>query len=1546
MSIMFSLIPLPSVRAADEFDTLRLKYRDTLTGGSINSADPYIASKLAALEADTTVYWSTQNANGVWDDYESLSATNPAYTAYTYRRLKTMALSWSLQGTSYYNNSTLLSDIIQGLDWLYANRYNETIVRYGGWWWWEIGTPFEVNDVTVLVYDQLTSTQRTNYMNAVQQFVPAPVRTGANLTDASKIVALSGILTKNGTRIQAASDALSQVFPYVTALDGFYKDGSFVQHEVYPYAGGYGEALLASLSVTLDLLSGSTWDNTSPQKSNVYNWVFDTFETALNKGSMMQAFMGRSHARFANSGIILTAVYNISQMTGNSNSNEMKRLIKYHVQNSDEKLIYEGLSLYAYSRLKQIMDDTGIVPRPVPAGNYTFYNEDVTVHHTSDWSLAVRNHSTRMANFESFSGANKEPWYQGDGVTYLYTDADDYVGNYFTTVDNHRLPGITVDVDRGRVDVNPRSELGGFRSGQDFVGGVELEGLYGVTSMDFKQHNYSNMDVEAKKSWFMFDDEVVAVGSGVSSTSGRTIETIVDNRAIDSGGLNALTVNGVAKSTGTGWSETMSATNWAHLEGTGGYYFPGGATIKGLREQRARAAREINEASFPRYSEFDSAYLNSAWRWIREDQTHWQMSGTGTPDNELLITTQNGTLAGAANSTRNILTFDAASGDYYVTTKLSFSPTAAQQEAGLILYLDDDNYVSVSRARTTAGNVFLATNEAAGVTTVNSVADTLGSTVYLKLDKDGDQYSAYASSDGVNWGTPIFTYTRTFTVPIGQKLMTGLYAQNGNGTGAAEIEAKFDRIDTLLTNHYVTMWQDHGVDPVDQTYRYVLLPTMSSSQVASYASSPEIEIIAQTEEIHAVRDHSLQTLGAVFWQPGGGTADYVSSRDASSVMVRETGTALNVAISDPTQQQSKIVVELNKSGTGVVSKDAEVTVVRLAPTIILEVDVSGDPGKSFQAQLSYDSAITALPSNAPTGLAGTFNHSDGTVALDWHDMSGATSYKVYRSAASGSGYTLAASGLTSSAYTDHTVGSPPYYYKVAAAGANGESAYSEELLVESDITLRLEPVADTYVRDGADAANNFGTNPLLVVKQASASSPGYSRHTYLKFDLSEVQASHIVSAKLYLNGRVIDGSSINMSAYGVDDDSWQESLLNWNTKPAMGTLQSTVLVDNAANEWRAFDVTPYTQSQFTGDQIVSIGLKAPTGAGTNYDSREGGVKPYLEIKVSKGIELQPAADAYVRDGAYAAINYGTDASLVVKRQQVLDYARQSYLKFDLSTLKGARIESAKLYVNGRVVDGTGTTSNVEAHGVDDNSWTESGITWNNKPALSSLQSTVTIDSYADEWREFDVTAYLQAQFAGDQTATIALKDLGGYGSIFASKEGSAKPFIRIIMVNSLAPAADAYVRDGTYAGINYGSDPSLVVKKIGSTSYARQAYVKFDLNHVNGANVTSAKLYVYGKVVDGVGTTSNVEAHGVSDDSWTESGINWNNKPALSSLQSTVNIDSIANEWREFDVTAYVQSQLAGDKTVTIGLKDLGGYGSIFTSKEGAMAPYLSFTTN
>src|SRR3712207_6717116 len=64
--------------------------------------------------------------------------------------------------------------------------------------------------------------------------------------------------------------------------------------------------------------------------------------------------------------------------------------------------------------------------------------------------------------------------------------------------------------------------------------------------------------------------------------------------------------------------------------------------------------------------------------------------------------------------------------------------------------------------------------------------------------------------------------------------------------------------------------------------------------------------------------------------------------------------------------------------------------------------------------------------------------------------------------------------------------------------------------------------------------------------------------------------------------------------------------------------------------------------------------------------------------------LKPVADAFIRNGNYASLNYGTDTSLVVKSSTVAGYKRSSYLKFTLAEV--SNISAVKLRVYGRNID--------------------------------------------------------------------------------------------------------------------------------------------------------------------------------------------------------------------------------------------------------------------
>ena len=83
----------------------------------------------------------------------------------------------------------------------------------------------------------------------------------------------------------------------------------------------------------------------------------------------------------------------------------------------------------------------------------------------------------------------------------------------------------------------------GYKSPQHWVGGSSIEGRYGMAGM---WYDAQDCTLEAKKSWLMAGDEIVALGAGISSTDGRTIETTVENRKMNPGADYRLTLDGEA----------------------------------------------------------------------------------------------------------------------------------------------------------------------------------------------------------------------------------------------------------------------------------------------------------------------------------------------------------------------------------------------------------------------------------------------------------------------------------------------------------------------------------------------------------------------------------------------------------------------------------------------------------------------------------------------------------------------------------------------------------------------------------------------------------------------------------------------------------------------------------------------------------------------------------------------------------------------------------------------------------------------------------------
>ncbi|WP_343701241.1 M60 family metallopeptidase [Chitinophaga sp.] len=137
-----------------------------------------------------------------------------------------------------------------------------------------------------------------------------------------------------------------------------------------------------------------------------------------------------------------------------------------------------------------------------------------------------------------------------------------------------------------------------------------------------------------------------------------------------------------------------------------------------------------------------------------------------------------------------------------------------------------------------------------------------------------------------------------------------------------------------------------------------------------------------------------------------------------------------------------------------------------------------------------------------------------------------------------------------------------------------------------------------------------------------------------------------------------------------------------------------------------------------------------------------------------------------------------------------------------------------------------------------------------------------------------------------------------------------------IVIGGAFPVADAYVRDGGSAGTNFGNATSIVVKKDGNNGYSRISYLKFDLSGLTNPGITKLRLSIIGAGSSVTGTQWQVWK--CDNDSWTETGINWNNKPATTTLLAS--LPGKRSGVAEWDISAQVAEEAAGDKTLTLAI--------------------------
>ena len=640
---------LPSATAED-YGKIRQAWKESLIGKDLVSEEGG-AEVLEEINQEAEALWNAyvykgqEECGGIpWAEDEGAKGNkNIPYEddavefRVSFKKVLSMCKAYAAEGGALYQNQDMLKDITNILDFLCGSCYTAKS-QTDNWWTWEIGIPKDLIPALILIYDGLTEEQVMAYTETLYFFQPDPFHEGvintasthgqgyreaqgANIIDCSTTAVGLGALREDNELVYLGMLASSQTFVIQNVEDsaqiaangynsGFYPDGSYLDHIKVPYLGAYGIEFMKGGAKIPSLLAGTPWKYPEQVQENLESYIVEGFGNGMYQGMMLDCLKGRSVSRPASSNqaagreammIILQIVDSFSQEAKETTLSALKAWLEEDEGFIDSFVGAENMAIK--KKAKEILEDTSIQSNVAPI-HKSYPLMDRAVHRTEDYLFALSMYSERIQNTEIMNDENRFGWHQNNGMTYIYDEDKQYTENYWNTVNPLRLPGTTVvpvNIGTGKPDGSGFAQGGDFCSKESWVGGTSI-GNYGVSGMSFSGETQGIAgdapvsyapDLKGKKSWFMFDDEIVCLGAGITNKNMELpVETTIENKKLRKDGSNQLLVNGekteipvkeanvkeLVERTADISGTSFEQVNWAHLEGNQsvgtGYYFP------------------------------------------------------------------------------------------------------------------------------------------------------------------------------------------------------------------------------------------------------------------------------------------------------------------------------------------------------------------------------------------------------------------------------------------------------------------------------------------------------------------------------------------------------------------------------------------------------------------------------------------------------------------------------------------------------------------------------------------------------------------------------------------------------------------------------------------------------------------------------------------------------------------------------------------------------------------------------------------------------------
>lgn len=463
--------------------------------------------------------------DGSWADIDYLSKERGAWSPRNHlSKLLVITRAYQTKGNAIYQNKGVSEKIHLSLNYWLDNDF-----QCPNWWYPVIGVPMVLNPIMILMEAELSEEQLKKSLVILNRCEIG--KTGQNKVWQSGNVLLTSLLTRNIEMVERASASIKEEL-VVSLNEGIQPDWSYHQHGPQLQFGNYGLSYVGDMIKWISILRNTSYSFDENKLAILRNYLLEGQQWVIWKDQMNISSCGR-------------------QLFIDSQESKAKKLsnsIK-GMEVLDPDFSYQYVKANDYLSL---------------SGNKHFWRSDYHIQRNPNYYFSVKMCSERVIGAESCNSENIQGYYMGDGAAFLYQSGEEFT-NIFPFWDWKKIPGTTIHQDDEPL---PILTCSGYRIESDFVGGVS-DGESGIAVMKYVRNGLT-----ANKSWFMIDNKIVCLGSGVSSSEGFPVTTSVSQSYLNGEAL--IKLENLVKTAKE--REELLDPLWV-LHNNTGYLFPKGGNL-------------------------------------------------------------------------------------------------------------------------------------------------------------------------------------------------------------------------------------------------------------------------------------------------------------------------------------------------------------------------------------------------------------------------------------------------------------------------------------------------------------------------------------------------------------------------------------------------------------------------------------------------------------------------------------------------------------------------------------------------------------------------------------------------------------------------------------------------------------------------------------------------------------------------------------------------------------------------------------------------------